>query len=84
MGSLNSHTHLNGNADRLLNGKTGLSLNIFFEGDAFYQLHNDIVDAVFFPHIIYVYNIGMGKPGSRLGLHSEFGYEIGILTEFLL
>ena len=78
MGSLNPHTHLNSNADRLLDGQPCLFLDIFLKGNSLYQFHNNIVDSVFFPYVIYIDNIGVHQPCCCLRLNPEFGYKIGI------
>ena len=59
MCSLNAHAYLNGNADRLFIGQTGFLFDIFFQRDSLYQFHHDIIDPVFFPYIIDIYNIRM-------------------------
>ena len=81
---LNAHTHLDGNAYCFLVRQTGLFLNVLFEGNALHQFHYNIVDSVFFPYIIDIYDIGMHQSCCRLGLNTEFGYKISILAEFLL
>ncbi len=83
MGSLYSHADLNGYADGLLHRKPCFLFNIFFEGNPFHQLHDDIVDAVFLPHIIHIYDIRVRKARRRLSFHSEFRYEICIFAELL-
>ena len=84
MSSFNTHAHLNGNADCLLDGQSCLFFDIFLKGNSLYQFHNNIVDSVFFPYVIYIDNIGVHQPCCRLRLNSEFGYKIGIFRKFLL
>ena len=72
VGSFNTHGNLNGNTDRFLDGKPGFFLNILFECNALNQLHNDIVDAIFFSDIINTDNIWMHQSCCSLCLHTEF------------
>ena len=84
MGSFDTHAHLDGNTDCLLHRQSGLFLDILFEGDPLYKLHDNIINTVLFTDIIYIHDIGMHQACCCLCFYSEFGYEIGILTEFLL
>ena len=68
VGGFDTHAHLNGDADCLLIGQPGLPLNIFFQRDAFHQFHDDIVNVVFRPNIVYIDDVGVHEAGSRLGL----------------
>ena len=83
MRSLNSHAYLDSNTYRFLVRQTRLFFNVFFEGDAFYQLHYDIVDSVLFSYIIDIYDIGMHQSRCRLCLNAEFRDKISVLTKFL-
>ena len=76
MGGLDAHTRLNGYTDCFFYGKTCFFLDIFFEGDSFHQLHDNIMDAVVLTNIINIYNVGMHQACRSLGLHPEFGYKI--------
>ena len=83
VGRLNSHRHLDGNADCLLDRKPRLFLNIFLQRNAFHKLHDDIVDTAFFSYIIDIHNIRMHKSGRRLCLYPELRHKISILAKFL-
>ncbi len=53
-------------------GKFSFSSNIFFQGNSLYQLHDDIINAVIFPYIIYIYNIRMRQSCCSLCFRSKF------------
>ena len=61
MRSLKAHGNLYGNADSLFYGESDLLLNIFFESNAIYKLHDDIIDTVLIADIIYIHDVGMHK-----------------------
>ena len=84
MSSFNTHAYLYCNADCLLIRQSGLLLNIFFQGDSFYQLHYNIIDTVLLTYIIHIHNIGMGKACCRLRLRPELGNKVFVLGKFLL
>ena len=84
MRCLKAHACLDGDADRFFYGKTCFFLNVFFQGDSFYQFHHDIMDAVFLSHIVHIHDIGMHQARCGLCFHPELGYEVCIFTEFLL
>ena len=67
-----------------LYGKPCLLFDILFQGDTFYQLHDNVVDTIFLAHIIHIHDIWMHQSSRSLGLDPEFGYEIGIFAKFLL
>ena len=68
---LYSHGNLNGNAHRLLDGKSGLLLYIFFEGNSLHKFHDNVVILAFLAHIINIDDIGVHKSRRRLGFDSE-------------
>ena len=74
VGSLKTHTNLNGYTGRFLNRKLPFFGNIFFECDAFDQFHDNVINTVIISDIIYAYNIRVGQTGCRL----RFG-ELGIV-----
>ena len=84
MRCLDAHACLNGDTQRLPHGQTRLFFDIFFERDAVYKFHNDVVNPVIFSDVIHIYNIRMHQTGCRLGFYPEFGYEIRIFGKFLL
>ena len=83
MGSLDTHGNLNGNAYRLFYGKSRLLFNVLFQCNALYHFHDEIVNAVFFPYIVHIDDIGMHQPCRRLGLRPKLGNKIGVLGKLL-
>lgn len=63
MGNLQSCRYMNCNTGCLFDGQAAFSLNIILQSDSFHQLHHNIIDTVLITDIIYIYNIGMSKPG---------------------
>ena len=63
-------------------GKFSFSCNIVFQGNALYQLHNDIVNAVILPNVIDIYHIRMRQTCCGLCFLSEFGNKAFVLAEF--
>ena len=83
MGRLYTHRYLDSYTCSFLNGKSGLLLYILFERDTLYKLHNYVLGAALFAHIIYIDYIRMHHAGSRLSLRTEFGHKISVLRKFL-
>ena len=83
MRRLDAHGNLDRDTDRLFDGQSGFLLDIFFQGNAFHQFHNDIVDTGLFPDIVDIDDIRMHQARRRLRLDPEFGHKIGVLPEFL-
>ena len=83
MGNLQSCRYLNCNTGCLFDGQAAFSLNIILQSDPFHQLHHNIIDTVLITDIIYIYNIGMSKPGCCLSFLLKFLYKSVIVTEFL-
>ena len=81
---LNPHGHLNRDADRLLDGQSRLLLDIFLQGNAFHQLHHDIVDSALLADVVHVDDIGVHQSRRRLRLDPELGHKIRVLPELLL
>ena len=79
----NAHRYLNGNTDCFFNGKTGFFLDIFFKCNTLNQLHNNIIDTIFFTNIINTDNIGMHQSCRSLSFHTEFGNKICIFRKLL-
>ena len=81
---LQTGCHLNGDTGGLLDGQTTLFLDIGLEGDALYQLHDDIEDILLITDIIDIDDIRMSQPCCSLSLLLKFADEILILHEFIL
>ena len=69
---------------RLLPGQAALFLQIFLEGDALDQLHDDIVRAVFAADVVHGDDVVMAELGDRLGLDREPLADIRVPGVFVL
>ena len=76
--------HLDRNAHSFSYGKPRFLLDIFLQGNAFYQLHDNIMRAVFLSHIIDINDIRMHQSCCRLCFTAEFLQEILVFRKFLL
>ena len=74
--------NLNGNTDAFFDFQLSLLCNVTFQGNAFNQLHHNIVKLSLINNIIYTDNIGVRKSCSRLSLHFEFADKIHVVAEF--
>ncbi len=83
MRCFNAHGNLDSDANRFFYGKSCLSFNIFFQGNAFHQLHDNEVDIVFFPYIVNIDDIRMHQSRRRLRFYPELGNKIRIFRKFL-
>ena len=81
MCSFQSLGYLYGNTGCLTHCKTTLLGNIFFQCNAFYQLHHNEIDTLFFSDIVNINNIRMCQPRCCLRLCPEFCDKCLILTE---
>ena len=68
MGSLKPRHHLDGDADGLFRRYPALFLDIIFQRDALYQLHDHVVEPSVLTDIVYVHDIGMHQSCRCLGL----------------
>ena len=75
---------LQGDTDGLLIGEPALSGDVVLQGDAFHQLHDDIVEFSLVYYVIGRHDIGMGQLCRSLGFVLEFPDEVLILRKFLL
>ena len=72
MGDFQPCRYLDRYAGCFFDGQASFSFYIFFQGDAFHQFHDDIVDPVFIPHIVYIHDIRMRQSRGSLSLFFEF------------
>ena len=79
-----SLAYLYGDTDGFLHLKTFLFLDILLQGDAFHQLHDNVMEIFRFPYVKYVDNVGMRQTGGRLCFGTKFLYEILIGIKFRL
>src|SRR5699024_7762879 len=84
MSSLQTHGNLNGNTGSFLYSQPSFFGNILLQSNAFYQLHNNIVNALILPYVKNVYYIGMGKPCRCLSFPLKFTDKICICAELRL
>ena len=84
VGGLKARRHLQGNTGGFPHCQLSLFIDVSLQRNALHQLHHDKIDTVLFSHIIHVYDIGMGQPCRRLGLHPEFGQKNLVILEFRL
>ena len=82
--NLQTGRHLNGNAGSFFYRQPAFFLNISLQGDAFHQLHHNIIDVLLITHIIHIYNIRMSQGGSRLGLLLKLADKISVLYKLIL
>ena len=54
------------------------------EGDALDELHHDIVKNALVHDVVDADHVGVGKPGSRLGLDLKFADKTGVVAELSL
>ncbi len=78
------HADLNRDAGRFPDGKLSLLRDIFFQCDAFDELHDDIIIALVLAHIVDVDDIRIGEPRRCLGLAPELRDEAAVIREFRL
>ena len=84
MGSLQTQRNLNRDTGCFLYAQFSLLCDVILERDPLDQLHDNILKAPVLTDIIDIYNIRMGKLGSRLSLLLEFRYKTAVLTELRL
>ena len=78
---LKAQGNLDGDAGGLPHGQFTLPCDIILQGNALYQFHDDIVNAIVLPYVIDIYHIGMSQPRGRLRLLAELRDEILIFAE---
>ena len=76
--------HLDGDADGLAHVQPALFADVIFERDALDELHHDIVKNALVHDVVDADHVGVGKPGSRLGLDLKFADKTGVVAELSL
>lgn len=78
------HRYLDCNTGCLFYRKLTLFGNVFFKGNSFDKLHNDVINPVIIPHIKYIYYIRMGQDCRSLCFTFKFPDKCCILSKFRL
>ena len=78
VGGSQAHSDLNRYTGRLTDGKLSFFDDVFLQGNAFHEFHDDVVIALIFSYIINIDNIWVGQAGCGLCLSPELGNECAV------
>ena len=75
--------HLHGHLDRVVLRKLAFFLDVFLEGEALDQFHDDVVGAELLADIVHADHVRVGQAAGRLRLAGKLGHDVGVTAVFL-